>query len=283
MGSHPEVDAHYPPRRHDLRSALADIGARLEQVTHVTNCHLHFDHCGGNPLLADRPIFVQTTELSTARTTQDYTLPELVESGRYEEIDGEAEILPGVSLVPTPGHTAGHQSLVVRRRDGNVIVAGQSHDTASGYSTDVLSWRAGHAQSVPDTPEWIGVLQALDPKGVYFAHDHALWGAVPLGLLGRKILVNHECFRSTIEAGLLPITWNLPAAKSHVVSGPGHDLAGWGADHDVAVLEAHRRVSLRPYRRDLPEVVLNKRTPGLIRSEGSVQQSKHRVVTWLPV
>ena len=64
--------------------------ARLEQVTHVTNCHLHFDHRGGNPLLADRSIFVQTTELSTARTTQDYTIPELVESGRYEEIDGEA-------------------------------------------------------------------------------------------------------------------------------------------------------------------------------------------------
>jgi glyoxylase-like metal-dependent hydrolase (beta-lactamase superfamily II) len=80
MGSHPEVDAHYRPRRHDLRSALADIGARLDRVTHVTNCHLHFDHCGGNPSLPDRPIFVQTTELFTARTTQDYTLPELVEA-----------------------------------------------------------------------------------------------------------------------------------------------------------------------------------------------------------
>ena len=100
--------------------------------------------------------------------------PHGIESERYEELDGEAEILPGVSLVPTPGHTAGHQSLVVRRRDGNVIVAGQSHDTASGYSTDVLSWRAGHAQSVPSAPERIGLLQARDPKAVYFAHDHAV-------------------------------------------------------------------------------------------------------------
>src|SRR6266498_3816719 len=61
MGSHPEIDAHYLPTRRDLKSALADVGAHLEAVTHVTNCHLHFDHCGGNPSLADRPIFVQTT------------------------------------------------------------------------------------------------------------------------------------------------------------------------------------------------------------------------------
>jgi N-acyl homoserine lactone hydrolase len=175
MGSHPEVDSHYRPSRRALVPALADVGVRLDQVTHVTNCHLHFDHCGGNPLVGDRPIFVQTTELSTARTTQDYTLPELVETGRYELLDGEAEILPGVSLVPTPGHTAGHQSLVVRRRDGNVIVAGQSHDAATDYSADVLAWRHGHAQSVPSAPEWIGLLQALDPKAVFFAHDHAVW------------------------------------------------------------------------------------------------------------
>jgi N-acyl homoserine lactone hydrolase len=175
MGSHPEVDAHYRPRRHELVPTVADVGARPDQVTHVTNCHLHFDHCGGNPLLADRPIFVQATELSTARTTHDYTLPELVESGRYELLDGEGEILRGVSLIPTPGHTAGHQSLIVRRLDGNVIVAGQSHDTATGYSRDVLSWRHGHGQSVPAAPEWIGLLQALDPKAVFFAHDRAVW------------------------------------------------------------------------------------------------------------
>ena len=178
MGSHPEVDAHYRPSRHELVSALAEVGVHLDQVNYVTNCHLHFDHCGGNPLLADRPIFVQATELSTARTTEDYTLPELVENGRYELLDGEAEILPGVSVVPTPGHTAGHQSLIVRRRDGIVIVAGQCHDTATAYSTDVLSLRAGrHAptRSVPPAPDWVGLLHALDPKAVFFAHDHAVW------------------------------------------------------------------------------------------------------------
>ena len=51
MGSHPEVDAHYRPRRRSLPEALAPLGMRPDDVTHVANCHLHFDHCGGNPAL----------------------------------------------------------------------------------------------------------------------------------------------------------------------------------------------------------------------------------------
>ena len=178
MGSDPEVDAHYRPRRRSVHEALSGAGTRLDEVTHVTNCHLHFDHCGGNPLVADRPVFVQSIELTTARTTADYTLPPLVEAGRFEELHGEAEVLPGVFLVPTPGHTEGHQSLVVRRPDGNLVVAGQSHDTATDYAADVLAWRAhrdAHTQPLPDEPGWIARLQEFDPRAVYFAHDHSVW------------------------------------------------------------------------------------------------------------
>lgn len=178
MGSAGEVDAHYRPQRQDLQTALNAIAMRLEQVTHVTNCHLHFDHCGGNPLIGDRPVFVQATELEAARTTHGYTLPELIEAGRYEELDGEAEVLSGIFLIPTPGHTEGHQSLVVRRRDGNVVVAGQSHDTATAYSADLLAVRArqdNHAQPLPCEPQWMARLLEFDPRAVFFAHDHAVW------------------------------------------------------------------------------------------------------------
>jgi len=179
MGSHPEVDAHYRPARRPLQVALADIGARLDEVAMVVNCHLHFDHCGGNPDLAGRPIFTQRVELDAARGS-DYTLPELIEAPglRYEVLDGEAEIAPGVLVVPTPGHTAGHQSLVVRADDGTVVLAGQSHDTASAYSADALAWRAGtegHPPPLPATPAWIDRLQRLDPRRVVFAHDWACW------------------------------------------------------------------------------------------------------------
>ena len=182
MGSHPEVDAHYRPRRRPLVQALAGVGVTAADVALVLNCHLHFDHCGGNPQLArgGSRVLVQRTELAEARTTTDYTLPELLEVGesRYEQLDGEAEVWPGVLVLPTPGHTAGHQSVVVRCGDGTVVVAGQSHDTATSFGAEVLALQAehdGHAPGTPATPAWLHRLLRLDPARVVFAHDHAVW------------------------------------------------------------------------------------------------------------
>jgi N-acyl homoserine lactone hydrolase len=180
MGAHPEVDAHYRPRRRELAAALAGAGATVDDVRFVVNCHLHFDHCGGNPALAGRPVFSQRTELETATSREDYTLPELVDAPgiKYELLDGEAEIVPGVFVVPTPGHTDGHQSLVVRKPDGTVVVAGQAHDTATAYSADALAWQArrdGPTPGVPAPPVWMDRLMAFDPARVVFAHDHAIW------------------------------------------------------------------------------------------------------------
>jgi N-acyl homoserine lactone hydrolase len=42
----------------------------------------------------------------------------------YVEHDGEAEILPGVRLVPAPGHTEGHQIVVVQTDEGPVVLGG---------------------------------------------------------------------------------------------------------------------------------------------------------------
>jgi N-acyl homoserine lactone hydrolase len=178
MGTDQEADAHYRPRRIELEPALAAVGVRKDDVTLVANCHLHFDHCGGNPALTQVPVFVQAAELQAARYTESYTLPELIEGSNFEQVTGEVELLPGVFLIPTPGHTAGHQSLVVRHPDGTVIVAGQSHDTASQYAADQLAWRArqdGHGQPLPDPPGWVGTLQRFDPKMVFFAHDRSAW------------------------------------------------------------------------------------------------------------
>jgi hypothetical protein len=68
--------------------------------------------------------------------------------------------------------------LVVRQGDGTVVVAGQSHDTASAFAADALAWRAlgdQHDPALPATPAWMERLLQLDPRRVVFAHDHSVW------------------------------------------------------------------------------------------------------------
>jgi N-acyl homoserine lactone hydrolase len=180
MGSRSDVDAHYRPTRIPLHEALRTSGYRLDQITEVANCHLHFDHCGGNPRLAGRPFFAQAKELEVARQAEDYTLPELVDPTgmRWHELDGATEVLPGVTLIPTPGHTEGHQSLIVQGSNGVVVVAGQSHESAHGFAAEALALRARHDgvdDPLPTSSPWMDALLALDPAYVVFAHDHSVW------------------------------------------------------------------------------------------------------------
>ncbi|MEP9381529.1 MBL fold metallo-hydrolase [Nocardioides cheoyonin] len=174
-----ETEAWYQPRRVPLDAALGRHGVAVDDVALVVNCHLHFDHIGGNPRFAGRPILSQRRELDTARAG-DYTVEELVDfpGARYELLDGEAEILPDVLVVPTPGHVDGHQSVVVRCVDGTVVLAGQARDTASAWSADALAARAaglGHVSPLPEPSPWMSRILELDPRQVLFAHDSAVW------------------------------------------------------------------------------------------------------------
>jgi glyoxylase-like metal-dependent hydrolase (beta-lactamase superfamily II) len=108
--------------------ALRDAGFDPATVDVVAMSHLHFDHAGGL-LAADggrafprASIVAQRAEWEIAlgsnpRLVASYVQPELQlvrDWGAQGWADGEREILPGVSVVPTGGHSAGHQAVVVR-------------------------------------------------------------------------------------------------------------------------------------------------------------------------
>jgi N-acyl homoserine lactone hydrolase len=142
---------------------LTDQDLDLTSIDVVVNTHLHFDHCGGNHLFAGKPIYVQRRELDDARTEPDYTVREWVDfpNASYEVVDGEAEILPGVRLVPAPGHTEGLQ-VVVLETDGPPIVLGGD-----------VAYRYGELNE-PQT-EGQRRVRALEPQLVWLAHEHEPW------------------------------------------------------------------------------------------------------------
>ena len=115
-----------------LEDALAAAGFAPADVDVVIDTHLHFDHAGGNTLIdADGQVrlafpraryVVQRGEYEYAhweneRIAASYLPPNydpVRDAGRLELVEGERELLPGVSLLPTPGHTPHHQSVVLR-------------------------------------------------------------------------------------------------------------------------------------------------------------------------
>ena len=112
-----EVESTFTPRVTAIEDALAQHDIALADVTGAANCHLHFDHSGQNVRLTGVPIFVQRAEWEKVHEP-DYTVPEWIDvpSLTYELLDGEIEVAPGLRLIPTPGHTAGHQSARAGRR-----------------------------------------------------------------------------------------------------------------------------------------------------------------------
>ncbi|MBF4572182.1 MBL fold metallo-hydrolase [Herbiconiux sp. VKM Ac-1786] len=157
----------------ELHPAVADMDPQLQplsderldlaSVTAVVNTHLHFDHCGGNHLFAGTPVHVQRRELEDARALDDYTIREWVEAPGvdYTEVDGELELLPGVRLLPAPGHTAGSQIVTVETDRGLVVIAG-----------DTAVW--GGELDEPTT-EGQRLILALDPHEVWLSHADEPW------------------------------------------------------------------------------------------------------------
>jgi N-acyl homoserine lactone hydrolase len=157
----------------ELHPAVADLDPRLvpwnteavdvDSIDIVVNTHLHFDHCGGNHLFAGKPIYVQRRELDDARSKDDYTIDAWVEAPgvEYIQVDGEFEVLPGLRLVPAPGHTRGLQVVVVETGGRPAVVGG---DVAVSYAE-------------LDEPSTEGQLRvrALDPELVWLAHAHEPW------------------------------------------------------------------------------------------------------------
>jgi glyoxylase-like metal-dependent hydrolase (beta-lactamase superfamily II) len=108
--------------------ALEAAGFAPETVDVVAMSHLHFDHAGGllrtdgGRAFPRASIVAQRAEWEVAlddnpRVKASYVQPELAlvrDWGAEGWAEGEREILPGVSVVPTGGHSAGHQAIVVR-------------------------------------------------------------------------------------------------------------------------------------------------------------------------
>ena len=120
-----------------LEDGFRSLGFSVDDVSLVINSHLHFDHAGGNTtrgadgrIVATFPnarYVVQAGEYEYATHTNERTagsyfphnFASIREAGRFDLVRGERTILPGITVVPTPGHTPHHQGIKLES-DGEV-------------------------------------------------------------------------------------------------------------------------------------------------------------------
>ena len=162
-----------------VADALAELDMSPADIGLVINTHLHFDHCGQNAVFKHAPFYVQRAELNRMRRDS----AELYEwfgfmNARFELLDGDAEVLPGLEVITTPGHTEGHQCVVVRHGDdggGFDLLIGDAAYTPRQYAEPASdNLPPGQASDVGAWRESVRKIRSLRPEHVHFCHHTAI-------------------------------------------------------------------------------------------------------------
>ena len=163
------IDEWYHPHTTPLRDALGETGFAASDIAAVVVSHLHFDHCGQQGVLA-APVYVQATEFEAAQI-QGYTVPDwaAIPDDRLRLVHGDDEIAEGISLLSTPGHSPGHQSVLVEAASERVVIAAQCAFCAAELRTGEPVSSNLHGQAWEDAAR--DSLQRLRSLAPFTAHS----------------------------------------------------------------------------------------------------------------
>jgi N-acyl homoserine lactone hydrolase len=156
-----------------VADALDELDMTPGDIGLVINTHLHFDHCGQNAVFKHAPFYLQRAELDRARQQS----PELSDwfdfmNAGFELLDGDAEILPGLAVIATPGHTSGHQCVLVQSGNGRELLIGDGAYTPRQYlEPDAGELPDGQASDVAAWQDSVRRIKSARPDRVHFCHS----------------------------------------------------------------------------------------------------------------
>ena len=165
------IDSLYPHTARRLVEELNDHGVDERRVQCIVNSHLHFDHCGQNDALSC-PVVVQRAEVNAARQPH-YTVPEWADTPAARAVvgAGDTDVADGVTALLTPGHTPGHQAVVIRGGDDVVVIAAQCIFRRTAWRRTPEATNLHDDTGRDAANESLARLRALRPRLVLLSHD----------------------------------------------------------------------------------------------------------------
>ncbi len=172
----------------ELPEALADLGIGIEDLRGVVLTHLHADHTGGAPLVGSTPIHLSKTDYdlgalggavtcrSLATVTKSWVEDEM-QADPNDEVDqvfGKSVRLTSdgaLRIVPTPGHTPGSVSVLLRATDGDALFIGDSAFDESMIETGELAGIDADLQAARATYDKLRAWSAKEKTVLLPAHD----------------------------------------------------------------------------------------------------------------
>lgn len=176
---------HFHPGE-EVSARLQAMAIAPEEVTHIVNSHLHYDHAGENAQMPNADVVIQRPEWEHAMALPDddpaYRKIDFDTCQGVRQVVGEHDLFGDgtVTCVPTYGHTPGHQSLRVRTATGEFVLCGDAcylkQSLEQLHLPGVLTDRAAT----------LAVLQRfreMQGRGarIMFGHDPEFWKTVPQG------------------------------------------------------------------------------------------------------
>jgi glyoxylase-like metal-dependent hydrolase (beta-lactamase superfamily II) len=169
----------------EVGARLRAMGVEPASIDHLVVSHLHFDHVGGNAQIPNARVVVQRREWEAGRDA-DLVRASFYDPREYDlghevlAIDGEHDLFGDGSVVclPTPGHTAGHQSLRVRLASGDVVLTADAC-----YFRRTLEELALPPFAYDREAQLRSLLRLRELQGrgarLVFGHDAERWATLP--------------------------------------------------------------------------------------------------------
>ena len=175
---------NFPPPENEkpVLEHLADLNLRPCAIDTVISTHFDFDHCGHHDAFPRAEFIVQRSHLTLARSghprfataRSHWDFP----GARYRQIDGDKAILPGITVLETPGHCPGHQSVLIRLpKAGPVLLAIDAVVLERLFTVDRKSWPTDDDESQlrASTQKLLDIVKNQNAGLTVFGHDGIQW------------------------------------------------------------------------------------------------------------